>query len=67
MPTIHVSWSASRSPETYAAVARAISEAVAGVADAAPTAGDVLVYFDDLPLGDLYVGGVQFAPRRDKE
>jgi hypothetical protein len=43
-------------------VARAISEAIAAV----PSAGargpaDVLIYFDDLPVGELYVDGMQLA------
>ena len=61
MPTIHIEWSASRPPEAYASVASAVAEAVANVPGAAPTADDVLVYFDDLPVGDLYVDGVQFS------
>lgn len=62
MPTIHVEWSASRPPEAYAQVARVIADAVHSIASAAVASpGEVLVYFDDLPAGELYVDGHQIA------
>jgi phenylpyruvate tautomerase PptA (4-oxalocrotonate tautomerase family) len=68
VPTVHVSWSASRPPEAYPLVARAIADAMSSVPSAgASTPSDVLVYFDDLPVGDLYVDGSQLARRKGGE
>jgi phenylpyruvate tautomerase PptA (4-oxalocrotonate tautomerase family) len=68
MPTVHVGWTSSRPEEAYPAVARAIAAALASV----PSAGvqstdDVLVYFDDLEVGALYVNGAPLVPRPETE
>jgi phenylpyruvate tautomerase PptA (4-oxalocrotonate tautomerase family) len=61
MPTIFVNWIETRSPEAYPQVASAIAEAVSGVPGAgAPTPEQVIVYFDVLAAGELYVDGARF-------
>ena len=64
MPTVTVSWSTGRPATVYAGSARAIAQALAAATGASPA--DVLVYFDDLPAGELYVDKVPFG-RKDGE
>jgi phenylpyruvate tautomerase PptA (4-oxalocrotonate tautomerase family) len=61
VPTIHVNWVTRKRPEIRQEVAHAIAESIGTVKGAEASSEGVLVYFDDLTEGDLYVDGVQLT------
>ena len=66
MPTVFVNWTGKRSPSVLAEVAAEIARAIVAVPESQVFYPEhVLVYFDELSAGDLYVDGKQYHREGD--